>query len=76
MPGVAAGDRALLKMLNAGGTRMILFFAVGSVAFAGDVLSTRLGKLFLGFVSSGERATPRRLIHGRLANTSTRSPAN
>lgn len=43
--------RALMEMLNAGGTLMIIFFAIGSFGFASDILGTRLGKLFLGFVS-------------------------
>jgi hypothetical protein len=43
--------RALMEMLNAGGALMIVFFAVASLAFAADLLGTRLGKLVLGFVS-------------------------
>jgi hypothetical protein len=51
MPGVTPGQRALIEMLNAGGVLMIVFFAVASLACATDVFTTRLGKLFLGFVS-------------------------
>ena len=47
---LAAGHRALMEMLNAGGTLMITFFAVASFTCFGDVLSTRLGKQFLGLV--------------------------
>jgi hypothetical protein len=50
MPGVAPGHRALMETLNAAGTLMVLFFTVGSLACARDVLATRLGRLFLGFV--------------------------
>lgn len=51
MPGLAPGQRALMEMLNAGGTLMIAFFAVASLGFATDVLTTRLGTLVLGFVA-------------------------
>ena len=51
LPGVTPDQRALMEMLNAGGTIMIVFFAVGSFGFASDLLNTKLGKLFLGFVS-------------------------
>ncbi len=50
MSGLAPGHRVLMEMLNAGGTLMLLFFAVGSLAFASDVLTTKLGKLFQSVV--------------------------
>jgi hypothetical protein len=48
--GVTPDLRALMEMLNAGGALMIIFFAVGSLGFASDVLGTRLGKLFMCLV--------------------------
>jgi hypothetical protein len=51
LSGVTPDLRTLMEMLNAGGTIMIVFFAVGSFGFAADILKTKLGKLFLGFVS-------------------------
>lgn len=50
LQGVSPGHRALMEMLNTGGTLMIAFFAVASFACVEDVLTTRLGKLFLGLV--------------------------
>jgi hypothetical protein len=47
---ISAGHRALMEMLNSGGALMIVFFAVASFVCVGDVLTTRLGKLFLGLV--------------------------
>lgn len=52
MPGVEPGHRALMEMLNAGGTLMITFFAVASLGFAQDVLTIGLGRLFLGLVAA------------------------
>lgn len=48
--GVTPGQRALMEMLNAGGTLMVAFFAVASFACVADILNTRLGRLFLWFV--------------------------
>lgn len=50
MTGLNPGHHALMEMLNAGGTLGIAFFAVGSLACAQDLLTTRLGKLLLGVV--------------------------
>jgi hypothetical protein len=50
MPGLSAGQHALMEMLGTVGTLTIIFFAVGSLGFITDVLTTRLGRLFLGFV--------------------------
>jgi hypothetical protein len=47
---VNPGHKALMEMLNAGGTLMIIFFAVASLAFAADLLGTRLGRLVLWLV--------------------------
>jgi len=52
MAGLAPGQRALMEMLNAGGTLTITFFAIASLGFAGDVLTTRLGALVLGVVAA------------------------
>jgi hypothetical protein len=49
-PGLAPGYKALMEMLNAGGTLMIVLFAVASLACVEEMLSTRLGKLMLGCV--------------------------
>jgi len=49
-PGIAAGDRPLMEILNAGGVLFILFFAVSSLCYAEEVLGTRLGRLVLFFV--------------------------
>ncbi len=51
LAGVSPGLRALMEMLNAGGTLMIAFFAVASFAAIPDLLATRLGKLVLGLVT-------------------------
>jgi hypothetical protein len=48
--GISVELQALMEMLNAGGTLLILFFAVGSLAFPTDVLTTRLGRSFLVLV--------------------------
>jgi hypothetical protein len=49
-PGIAAGDRPLMEMLNAGGVLLILFFAISSLCYAQEMLGTKLGKLVLLFV--------------------------
>jgi hypothetical protein len=48
---IAAGYRALMIMLNAGGTLFIVLFTVASLAFIQDMLTTRLGKLVTLFVA-------------------------
>ncbi len=52
LQGIADGHRALMEMLNVGGTLMIVFFAVASFTCIEDILATRFGKLFLGLVSA------------------------
>jgi len=42
---VAAGYRALMIMLNAGGTLFIVLIALASLALTKDMLTTKLGKL-------------------------------
>ena len=49
-PGIAAGDRPLMEMLNAGGVLFILLFAISSLCYAQEMLETRLGRLVLLFV--------------------------
>ncbi|MFZ5518045.1 MAG: hypothetical protein ACOY90_15475 [Candidatus Zhuqueibacterota bacterium] len=47
---MAEGYRALMIMLNAGGTLFIILFATASLGFATEMLTTRLGKLISLFV--------------------------
>jgi len=47
---IATNYRALMIMLNVGGTLFIIFFAVASLALTRDMLTTRLGKLVTLFV--------------------------
>jgi len=49
-PGIAAGDRPLMEMLNAGGMLFILLFAVSSLCYAQEMLGTKLGRLMMLFV--------------------------
>lgn len=49
-PGIAAGDRPLMEMLNAGGVLFILFLAISSLCYAQEMLGTKLGRLVLLFV--------------------------
>ncbi len=49
-PGITAGDRPLMEMLNAGGVLFILLFAVSSLCYAEEMLGTRLGRVVLLFV--------------------------
>lgn len=49
-PGIAAGNRPLMEMLNVGGVLFILFFALSSLCFAKEMLGTKLGRLVLFFV--------------------------
>ena len=46
----AENYRALMIMLNAGGTLFIVLFSVASLAFIKDMLTTQLGKLVILFV--------------------------
>ena len=60
LAGLNPGQQALMEMLNAGGTLMIVFFAAASFACASDLLGTRLGEVALGFVSLLYLSVPRR----------------
>ncbi len=42
---IGEGSRTLMSMLDAGGTLFIVLFAVASLAFTEDMLSTKLRKL-------------------------------
>ncbi len=48
--GATPGVHTLMEMLNTAVTLMIIFFAVSSLGYAGDMLGSKLGKLVLGFV--------------------------
>ncbi len=47
---VNPGVRALLETFNLGGALMIAFFAVVSLAFAGELLTTRVGRSTVGLI--------------------------
>ena len=47
---IAIFYRALMTMLNVGGTLFIVLFAVASLALTQEMLTTRLGKLVMVFV--------------------------
>lgn len=47
---IAEGYRALMLMLNAGGTLFIILFAVASLGYMQEMLTTKLGKLISLFV--------------------------
>lgn len=47
---IAEGYRALMLMLNAGGTLFIILFAVASLGYVQEMLTTKLGKLISLFV--------------------------
>ena len=47
---IAPGYRELMIMLNVGGTLFILLFAIASLAYTKDMLTTRLGKLLIVFI--------------------------
>lgn len=47
---IAEGYRALMLMLNAGGTLFIILFAIASLGFSKDMQTTKLGKLISLFV--------------------------
>ena len=49
-PGIAAGNRPLMEMLNVGGVLIILLFAVSSLCYAQEMLGTKLGRLVLLFI--------------------------
>jgi len=49
-PGIAAANRPLMEMLNAGGVLFILLFAISSLCHAEEMLGTKLGRLILLFV--------------------------
>jgi len=49
-PAIAAHDRPLMEMLNAGGVLFILLFAWVSLGYTEETLSTRVGRLVLFFV--------------------------
>ena len=57
-PGIAAGNRPLMEMLNAGGVLFILLFAISSLCYAQEMLGTRLGRtmFFFVFLLYGSRA--------------------
>jgi hypothetical protein len=68
-PGIGAGDRPLMEMLNAGGVLFILFFAIGSLCYAQEMLGTKLGRLVLLFVFLlyGSRAVEEMVISPRFS---------
>ncbi len=47
---VNPGMRALLETFNLGGTLMIAFFALVSLAFPGELLATRVGRSTVGVI--------------------------
>ena len=47
---IAEGYRALMLMLNAGGTLFIILFAVASLGYVKEMLTSKLGKLISLFV--------------------------
>ncbi len=47
---IAEGYRALMVMLNAGGTLFILLFTIASLGFTKEMLTTKIGKLISLFV--------------------------
>lgn len=47
---VAVGYRALMTMLNVGGTLFIILSAIASLCFMNEMITTKLGKLILIFV--------------------------
>lgn len=49
-PEIAAGNRSLMEMLNAGVVVLILFFAISSLCYVKEMLETKLGRLVLLFV--------------------------
>ena len=68
-PGIAAGDRPLLEMLNAGGVLFILFFAISSLCYTQEMLGTKLGRLVLLFIFLlyGSRAVEEIAISSRFS---------
>jgi hypothetical protein len=50
LPGIAAGDRPLMEMLNVGGVLIILLFAISSLCHVEEMLGTKLGRVMLLFV--------------------------
>jgi hypothetical protein len=49
-PGITAGDKPLMEMLNAGGVLFILLFAISSLYYAEEMLGTKIGRLVMLFV--------------------------
>ena len=47
---IAEGYLALMTMLNVGGTLFIILFAIASLCFINEMISTKLGKLISIFV--------------------------
>jgi hypothetical protein len=68
-PGIAAGDRPLMEMLNVGGVLFILMFAVSSLYYVEEMLGTKLGRLGLLFVFLlyGSRAVEEIIISPRFS---------
>ena len=68
-PGIAAGDRPLMEMLNVGGVLFILLFAVSSLFYEQEMLGTKLGRLVLLFVFLlyGSRAVEEIIISPRFS---------
>jgi hypothetical protein len=68
-PGIAAGNRPLMEMLNVGGVLIILLFAVSSLCYVEEMLGTKLGRMMLLFVFLfyGSRAAEEIVISPRFS---------
>lgn len=68
-PGIAAGDRPLMEMLNVGGVLIILLFAIASLCYVEEMLATKLGRLLLFFIFLfyGSRAAEEIVISPRFS---------